>query len=138
MEFIIEPYVGAGKILLGMTSQQIQDVLNATPEKFKKSVKDEFETDAFECCHIYYKSPGVCEAIEFFQPAKVIFMGQTLLGKPFEIIKQLFLKYDDSVVLENAGLTSYKYGIGIYAPAAIKEPSDSIEGVIVFEKGCYD
>lgn len=138
MEFAIEPYVGAGKIRLGMTSQQIQDVLNATPEKFKKSAKAEIETDAYKWCHIYYKNPGVCEAIEFFQPAQVILGGQNLLGKPFETIKQLFLKHDDSVVLENAGLTSLKYGVGIYAPSALKEPSEPIERVIVFEKGYYD
>jgi len=138
MEFIIDPYVGAGSILLGMTSQQIQNALSAKPEKFRKFEDDDFDTDAFDWCHVYYKNPGVCEAIEFFKPAKIIFKGQNLLGQSFENVKKLFLEHDKSLELDDSGLTSYKYGVGIYAPYAIKTPTDPIEGVIVFEKGYYD
>ena len=138
MEFLIVPYIGAGKILLGMTSDQISEVLSAKSEKFKKYEDDEFDTDAFKWCHIYYKSPGVCEAIEFFEPAKVLFMEHSLIGKPFKDVKKLFLKYDKELELDETGLTSYKYGVSIYAPFAKERPSDPIEGVLVFEKGYYD
>lgn len=138
MEFIIDSNVGAGNILFGMTSQQIQNVLSAKPKKFKKFEDDEFDTDAFDWCHVYYKKPGVCEAIEFFEPAVVIFKGQNLIGKSFQDVKSLFLKHDKSVELDSSGLTSYKFGIGIYAPFAQKEPSEPLEAVIVFEKGYYD
>ncbi len=137
MEFIINPYVGAGKILLGMSSQEIQDILSFKPERFKKSEDDDCDTDAFEWCHVYYKKPGVCEAIEFFEPAKVIFMGQNLIGRPFIDLKKLFGELDESIELDESGLTSYKYGIGIYAPSAKNKPSDPVEGAIVFEKGYY-
>lgn len=138
MEFSIEPYVGVGKILLGMTSQQIEDILSAKPRKFKKFSDDEFETDAFDMCYIYYKSTGICEAIEFFKPAIVTFSGIDLLGKSYVDVKNLFLSLDEDIECEDSGLTSYKYGIGIYAPFATEEPLEPAEGVIIFENGYYD
>jgi hypothetical protein len=138
MKFSIESYIGVGKILLGMTSQQIEDILSEKPRKFKKFRDDEFETDAFDMCYVYYKSPGICEAIEFFKPVIVTFSGINLMEKSYADVKNLFLSMDEDTECEDSGLTSYKYGIGIYAPFATDEPSEPAEGVIIFEKGYYD
>jgi len=138
LKFIIEPYVGAGKILLGMTSKQIQNELVIKPEKFKKFEDDEFDTDDFKYCHVYYKKPGVCEAIEFFGEAKVIINNETILGKSYTEIKDMFEAIDDSIDFDATGLTSFKYGVGVYAPFAEDEPDEPVESVIVFEKGYYD
>lgn len=138
MEFSIEPYTGSGEILLGMTSQQIEEILSAKPRKFKKFRDDEFETDAFDMFYVYYKSPGICEAIEFFKPAVVTFSGVNLMQKSYDELKRLFLSLDEDTECDDSGLTSYKYGIGIYAPLAEDEPLEPAEGVIIFEKGYYD
>jgi hypothetical protein len=138
MEFLIKPYVGAGKILLGMTSEQIQEVLQIKPDKFKKFEDDEFDTDDFKCCHVYYKNPGICEAIEFFGDANMIINNKTILGKKYAEIKDMFEKIDDSLEFDATGLTSFKYGVGVYAPFAKDEPDEPAESVIVFEKGYYD
>lgn len=100
MDFVIKPYLGVGPILLGMTSQQIEQVLSLKPEKFKKYEDDEFETDVYDFCNVYYKSPGICEAIEFFSPAQVRLNGVNLLGKPFNAIKKLFMEIDETTVIE--------------------------------------
>ncbi|APM38927.1 hypothetical protein [Clostridium kluyveri] len=138
MEFSIEPYVGVGKILLGMTSQQIENILRIKPRKFKKFEDDEFETDAFDMCYVYYKDPGVCEAIEFFKPAIVTLNGTNLIGESYKDVKNLFLMLDEETEYEDTGLTSYKYGVGIYAPFAEDDPLEPVEGVIIFENGYYD
>lgn len=138
MEFLIEPYVGVGTIKLGMNQKDIQEVLNEEPRRFKKFQDDEYETEAYEYFYVYYKNPGICEAIEFFSPAKVILNGITLLELPYKDIEEYFLKIDKDVEIEETGLTSYKYGVGIYAPYALDEPLEKAEGVIVFEKEYYE
>jgi hypothetical protein len=138
MNFEIKPYIGAGKILLGMTSEQIQKVMGSKPDKFKKSLDDVYDTEKFACFFAYYKSPGICEAIEFFGEADVIFNGESMIGRPYADVEAMFKKVDNVLELDGAGLTSYKYGVGIYASAAKKEPLEPVEAVIVFEKGYYD
>lgn len=138
MDFIVKSYVGAPPLFFGMTSHQIQDVLSSIPEKFKKHKDDEYDTDAFKWCHVYYKSPGICEAIEFFPPSIVTFNGVNLFERTFKEIKELFLNIDDSIECKESGLTSYKYGVSFYAPSAEDIPSKPVEGIIVFEKGYYE
>jgi hypothetical protein len=45
---------------------------------------------------------------------------------------------DDGLEVDNTGLTSFKFGFGLYAPSCEESPSDSVEAVIAFEKGYYD
>lgn len=138
MEFLIKSYVGVGEIRLGMTQKNIQEILNEKPRRFKKFIDDEYETDAYKYFYVYYKSTGICEAIEFFSPAKVKFNDVFLLELPYKEVKEYFLKIDKDVEIEEDGLTSYKYGIGIYAPDAVVEPQKKAEGIIIFEKGYYE
>ncbi len=138
MKFDLKPNLGAGDILLGMTEQEVHAILGNDFEKVNKSVSDEFETDMYEWCFVYYKSPGVCEAIEFFEPAVPLLGGERLIGRPYTEVKGLFLKLDSLVQFDDAGLTSFNLGIGVYAPSAEKDPDEPVEGVIVFEKGYYD
>lgn len=138
MEFKINPYVGAEPILLGMTSEQIESIIGVKARKFKKSPYSETLTDAFECFHVYYKSNGQCEAVEFFEPANLVFNGVYLIGKPYSEVESLFKSIDNATETDGSGLTSYQFGVGVYAPFAGKEPNEPVEGVIIFEKGYYD
>lgn len=138
MEFEIKPYVGAGKILLGMTSEKIQEVMAEEPDKFKKSNEDEYDSDMFKVFFAYYKKPGVCNAIEFYGEANVTLNGKIMIGRPYADVQDMFKEIDDSLELDGAGLTSLKYGVGIYASGAKKNPLDPVESVIVFEKGYYN
>lgn len=139
MEFKIKPYVGVGDILLGMTSEQIQKVMDGPPSKKFKRFKDaEFDIDRFASFFVYYRHPGVCEAIEFFGEATVLIDGKALLGRSFSEVKKFLEAIDSSLSIDNSGLTSFKYGVGVYAPFAQDEPDEPVESVIVFEKGYYD
>ena len=138
LNFEIMPNLGAGPILFGMEEQEIHKILGNQFEKIKKSMSDGIETDMYEWCFIYYKKPGVCQAIEFFEPAVPLLNGEKLFGRPYSEVKEILIKLDDQVQLDEDGLTSYKLGIGIYAPSSGSNSAAPIEGVIIFGNGYYD
>lgn len=133
MKFEINPYVGAGMIKFGLSENQVREILQIEPQKFKKSPLSDVLSDAYPFCHVYYKDNGNCEAIEFFEPADVTFRGYTLIGKPFEKVSSLFKAMDSSLEEDETGIISFKYGISIYSPDLQR-----VEGVLVFEEGYYD
>lgn len=137
IEFEINPYVGAGVIQLGMTSDQIQKALDFYPRKFRRH-KEEVESEDFGVCFVYYKRPNICEAIEFTHPASVIFQGKNLIEQPYTEIKDFVRLFDNDLDCDLDGFTSYEYGFGVYASVAFREPMQPIEAVIVFERGYYD
>lgn len=65
MKFSIEPYVGVGKIKLGMNQEDIHEVLNEEPRRFKKFQDDEYETEAYENFYVYYKKMGLVKQLNF-------------------------------------------------------------------------
>src|SRR5579883_1921988 len=81
----IEPYQGLAGIQFGMTPEEVRQVLGNTVRTFRKSPSDALETDYFDALgiQVFYKQPGVCDAIELAAPAKPTLKGKDLLGKPF-------------------------------------------------------
>ncbi len=138
MDYIIKSYEGVGNIRLGMNSDQIQEIMSVGPRKFHKNRDDEYYTDAYETFYVYYKSPGICEAIEFFRPSNITFNGVKLLSKPYSELVNYFASLDKNIEKLETGIISYKAGISIYAPFAETEPLTPPEGIMIFEKGYYD
>lgn len=140
MDFTIDPLKGVGPIRFGMDSETIQKLVGGRINQFKKSPTSLEYTDAFldHHIHVYYKANGECEAIEFGPGSNPMFMSNSLIGRQYRVIQTLFEQLDDSVELEDSGLTSYRYGVGVYAPDAIDSPDEPVEGVIVFEQGYYE
>jgi hypothetical protein len=137
----IEPYAGVGPIRFGMSIAQVRQVLAAPVESFCKSETTELPTDSFDTLgiHVYYKLPGICTAIEFGNSqVNPTFQGRYLLNALYYEVKDWFRETDPDIDLDNSGLTSFKFGIGLYAPTVSKNQNQLIEGVIVFEKGYYD
>lgn len=140
MLYDIKPYVGAGPVEFGMSVSEVRNAIGGEFHTFKKTAISEMPTDAFKDkgIHVYYKNPGVCEAIEFGTPSEPIFLGHKLVGLPFKEAKKIFEKLDDSLDIDETGFTSYRFGIGVFVPTLKKSKSEPIQGVIVFEKGYYD
>jgi|GEM_PF-644193 len=136
-EFDINPYVGAGVLYLGMTSEQFQQTLDFHPRKFRRH-KEVIESENFSVCFVYYKEPGICEAIEFTSPATVRFQGKNLIEEPYAEIRDFVKEHDPDLECDLDGFTSCKFGFGVYASVACIDPMEPIEAVIVFEKGYYD
>ena len=130
------PYKGVGNIRLGALRSELR-ILYPNFKEFRKSSFDENTTDAYSDFHIYYDKHNYCEAIELFGSAKISFMKERLLGVTFAKIKDFFFGIDRDIEISDSGLTSYKFGIGIYVPS-IKDESNLVEGVILFREGYYD
>jgi hypothetical protein len=112
----------------------VRAALGVSFKSFLDSKSDDIPTDAFEGgLFVYYKPPGICEAIEATEPAVPIFMSRTILGQPFKEICDWFEEMDPGLKVSNDGFTSEKFGIGVFT----SDPEESTESVIVFEEGYY-
>jgi hypothetical protein len=135
----ILPYQAVAGIQFGMTSAQVREILGNPMHRFKKTPTSELETDAFDHLgiQIFYKQPGVCEAIELSAPAEPTLQGKSLVGQSFQTLKEWFQAIDDSVEIDDTGLTSHRFGTALYAPFAATSPDEPVESVLVFERGYY-
>ncbi len=131
---------GVGPLRFGMTMSRVRETMDSPYDSFMKTPMSEIPTDAFDDLgiHVFYKKPGVCEAIEFAKPSDPIFQGQSLIGRPFNEIRDWFESLNTNVKIEDTGLIAYEIDIGIYAPGVMKKDTALIESVIVFEEGYYD
>jgi len=122
-----------------MTIHEIREAINLPHEEISKSDTG-IPTDSFreDGIHVFYRQPGVCEAIEFYSPSKVYLQQVNLLNEPYDRVKSFFSALDDQLEEDDAGLTSRKLGVGIYAPYHRDLPNDSTKSVIVFEDGYYE
>jgi hypothetical protein len=136
----ITPYEGIGPIKLGMSRKEVRDILGGDFRSFKKTPYDEVTTDFFDemGVHVHYKKEEVCEAVEVASPSLPTFQNKPLLGRPFGELRDWFVSIDAGAEIDESGLTSYQLGIGLYAPSAIDDADEPVEGVIVFERGYYD
>jgi hypothetical protein len=130
IKLILNPYEGVGNIKIGMTKDDISNVLNITPKTFMKS-EDEF-VDDFKMMHVYYNDQHKSIAFEIFPEIEVKFKGINLTKNKIEIVKKAFEKYDNNIEVDEYGFTSYKYGFNIYGD------SEEVESLFVFENGYYN
>jgi hypothetical protein len=141
MDYTIYPYEGVGPIRLGMTQQEIRTILGEPEETVKKVPSSEYPLDYYVQLgiQVFYKKPWVCDSIEMVNNAKPTFQGQSFFDRPYSDLKRWFRQIDNSVEIENSGLTSYTFGIALYAPHDEEiEPTKSVTTVFVFERGLYD
>lgn len=130
MELILKPYDGIGNIKIGMTREEISNVLNILPETFMKS-EGEF-VDDFKLMHVYYENQNKSIAFEIFPEMNIRFKDINLTNNKIENLKEFFKKYDDKIEIDEYGFTTYKYGFNIYGD------SDDVESVFVFKEGYYN
>jgi hypothetical protein len=140
MDLVINPYIGIGDLKLGMTQAQIRNTLNSEFRSFVRNKYSEMPEDHFPVLGIFieYKQPGICTSIQVFEPLNPIWRGKQLLSTIFSELSQWFLEIDPERELDDTGFTSFKYGIGVYAPNCEEEPNCLPESIIVFSKGYYD
>jgi hypothetical protein len=140
MDLVINPYIGIGDLKLGMTQSQIRNILNSNFESFTRNQYSEMPEDYFSKLGIFieYKQPGICDSIQVVKPLNPIWRGKQLLNTPCSELSQWFLEIDPNRELDDTGLISYKYGIGVYAPDYEEEPDCLPESIIVFTRGYYD
>jgi hypothetical protein len=151
VEYPIEPYVGVGPIRLGMTVDEVRAAVGSVAHPLRKGRKSTWDTDYFRELgyFVYYKDPGICEAVEFGDVTMPTWsgrplLGRPLLGRPFQEVHDFLKAADPSLQVDASGLTSLVLGIGIYVESLVtdwvaetQDWEQDTEGVIVFERGYY-
>jgi hypothetical protein len=107
---------------------------------FKRTNAVELPSDYYESegIFIYYKQPGLVEAVEATKPSVPIYDGLRLLEESYRTVKRHLRSHDFELAVEADGLISKKLGIAIYAPDATIGGNSVPEGVTVFADGYYD
>ena len=138
MNYYVTSYIGVGDIKFGMSRNDVRNALRSEPFVFQRFEGYEPE-DRFNDLgvYVYYNKQGECTAVEMALPASPVFEGKSLLETSFSELARTFKSLDVEVELDNSGLTSFKYGIGLYAPLLKDYPNYPPEAAIVFERGYY-
>lgn len=134
---MINPYKGFNDIEFGLSPREIEKKLKKRPRKVLKQNYDKYETDAYDDLYIYYDEEGKCEAVEFNCGAKLIFNKAKIFEKSYQDIESFIGNMDPDIEIDEVGFTSYKFGIGVYAPYK-SEINSKVESVIIFKRGYYD
>lgn len=138
MEFKVVPYKSVGAIKFGMKSNDISNIIGRIPEHFRRDYKSKNFDDKYDGFYVYYDENGKCVAIEFYAPSKVIYNSINILESSYNELNTFFSEIDTELECTKAGFTSYKLGLGVYAPFAAVNPEYNPESVIVFQEGYYD
>jgi hypothetical protein len=145
LNIIIHPYIGLiiedKKVNLQMSRDEIVSLLGKPLQVFNRLegiLDDEKEiVEVYNFMHVLYDKNGYCEAFEIFDPGLPIFKNNVFLGKKHKESEEIFQSLGDtSLVVDESGLTSYQYGIGLYTSSV--EENLEIESMIVFKKDYYD
>jgi hypothetical protein len=123
-----------------MSRLEVRAVLGLKVEPFRKGPESDPLVDAFpgERIHVYYDPQDTCEAVEVATPAEPLLEGRALLGQPFAEVRDWLRSLGSQLEDNDAGLTDFTHGLGLYAPAAVELPDEPVEGVIAFRRGYYD
>jgi len=140
MKFNIKSYSSAGPIKFGMRQSEVRDLLGTNYKSFKRTPASEYPCDYFKSLgvFVYYKNPGVVEAIEFAVPAEPIFESENLLNLSYEDLLVFFQMKDANLEIEPDSLISFLFGISAYTPNADENPQLPAESIIAFGNGYYD
>lgn len=139
MKYEIIPHVGVGPIRFGMTIEDVRALFQDKPRSFKKSEDSRWETDAyFGCVHVFYRTPGMCTAVEMYRPASPFVGDRFFVGVPFGEVATWIKRQDPAATVTEVGMKSKGLGITIYAPGHHEDPKTLIEAVLAFEEGYYE
>jgi len=125
--------------MLGSTRPAVRALLGDEAESFKRTESSEWPCDYFARIGIfvYYRAPGVVEAIELCRPASAIVDSLDLLRVPILKAIEHLKGLDPDLEVAEDSFTSYKLGVGGYAPD-MDDPNSEAESIIVFRPGYYD
>ena len=138
MRYKIYPYVGVGLIRFGMTREQVREAVQCDASPFSKTLSSKEPADGFDPLgmSVYYKPPGLCVAVEFWDPTlSPILHNKALLDQPFEEVRHWLCELDPNLTCTVGGVISFKFGVGITENVDLHGHPES---VIVFETGYYD
>lgn len=140
MKFEIYSYKGFDQIEFGFSREEVRKLIDDEVNSFYRTQTSKVATDSFDNLGIFanYDESYHCEAIEFSHPAEPFYFKKDLFAIPYKDLLNWFYEMDNDIEEFDVGFTSYKLGIGFYAPEKEENPNLPCEGVIIFKEGYYD
>lgn len=141
MIFEVSSYIGVNSIEFEMSREAVRNsLLNYEYRTFRRNSYSESPSDGYEeiGVNVYYDSNDKVEALEFSEPACVVFNGIDIFSLPASEVYALIKKIDQDVMIDEDGLISFKLGVGVYEPLYEEKYMHPIESFIVFKQGYYD
>ena len=121
MGFTICPLLGVGALRFGMTPEEVRRLLPTPHRSFMKARWSKMPTDAFaDAIHVFYDDSGRCDAVEFYRDCEVLLNEKNLLGIPYSDAQSVVRAIDPELEEDEAGFTSYRLGVGAYAPVVYR------------------
>lgn len=137
MDFNIVLFEGTDSIKFGMTSKEIQQVLGKVPKLFRKSEFDRDMTEDYpDVCHVYYDGDS-CVAFEFYEPSRVFFNGESILGKTQEDAKNLFSRLSGYSDDSGAGFSAYDGDFSCCLETVGDNEYETVAAVWISRKGYF-
>lgn len=149
MDFVITPYQAVGSIHFGMTRSDVRQILGGSVNELTEpflpdgiSSEEINLQDSFDALNLQvaYKPnyPYPCIAVTLYEPASLIFRERNLLNTSIEDLRAWLSLIDDSTeLIENQGVVSYGFGIGLYTDDYELFKDEPPKSVTVFEEGHF-
>lgn len=138
MRLVLIPYESIGPIRFGMRRDEVRAAVPAAVRAFNKTPTTFVDAFDDEGIYVYYDEQDLCDAVEVASPSVPILDGRILIGSPFSELRDWLQMRDSEVEVDNAGLTDFAIGLGLYAPSASDAPDEPVEAAIAFRQGYYD
>ena len=137
-EWDVLPYVGAGPLRFGMSTEEVESQLGPPTGLVPKGTDEETVTSYDDLgLFVYVEEGRGCAALEMWGSVLPVLLGHHLLNEPFAALRDWFESADDEVELRTDGLRSTKFGVSLSVPA-IKDPNAQTDGVLAFRRGYWD
>jgi hypothetical protein len=138
MRYVITPSIGVQGLPFGEPRVAVRRRVGMPFFSFKRASEE--PCDHFQQIGLfaYYDDEDRLAALEFARPAEPILNGVDLLRVDFPTAKSLLAAIGAPIVEDSEGVTSYRAGVGLWAPNADEDATAPCECVIAFSKGYYD
>jgi len=139
MNLVIRPHEGIGPIDFGMSRDEVRRLFDGEDPRSKQS-DSSVASDLFPVngVLVHYGDDETVEAIEVGMRGEPTLFDARLLNRPMEDLVTWMRTIDPRLEVDDVGFTSFRFGIGAFAPQASKVRDAIIEGIIVFKPGYYD
>ncbi|GKX33704.1 MAG: hypothetical protein MnENMB40S_13220 [Rhizobiaceae bacterium MnEN-MB40S] len=138
MEYDFQPYIGAGPLRFGMTTDEITNILGAPDmiEYFSNvpeySLEYAYDRNGFS---IYFNKEGCVEAMLFMPNTGLIFAGKNLKTVPLLSLRSWVWENDREIEeVEGFDFCSYRFGFFTTSLSTNHDPDTSAYSIMMFRR----
>lgn len=139
MHYEINPYIGVGPIIFGMSREETRHIMNRPYKEFKRTMFDDNTTDAYQDIDMYltFDAQNKCNSIELYEKSKTHFQQQSFIDKSFNQVLAFIKKQGGNYEVDDTSVISYDTGISFFV-GDTKDKHATVKSILAFQKGYFD